>query len=197
MASKLYGIDISHWQGYNVIKEQEPSFAIIKATEGKTYHDSMMSAHYKIAKSYNVLTGFYHYARPENNDAIVEADNFLNRIPEEAIGNSIFALDVEGKALTIENIDDWAVRWSQRVENETGVKPLLYVSQSVVKRFPKMCANDNGLWVARYRNHLLGYGDISPWKFAAMWQYTSKPVDRDIFYGNEKQFMKYAARKEK
>lgn len=190
--AKIEGIDISHWNVLNVIDAYSPKFVIIKATEGKTYADQQMYSAYKKCKEKGIRTGFYHFARAENNDAIAEADWFLKNLPKDCIGKSILVLDYEAKALTVKYPDDWALRFCTRVEQQTGVKPLLYCSQAVVKRFPKTQAGGYGLWVARYRNKLLGYGDVSPWKFAAIWQYTSKPLDRDIFYGTVEQFDKYA-----
>lgn len=192
MAKKIEGIDVSHWNQITTIDDFEPEFVIIKLTEGKTFSDNQAGLHYAKATMRGAQTGFYHFARAEKNDAIEEAEWFVNNLPKGAIGKSILVLDYEAKALSITSPDDWALRWLTRVEQLTGVKPLLYCSQSVVRRFPKTQANGNGLWVARYRNKLLGYGDVTPWKFAAIWQYTSKPVDRDIFYGTVEQFQKYA-----
>ena len=192
MGKKIEGIDVSHWNPVTVIDDFEPQFVIMKLTEGKTLVDPDINLHYSKALMRGAQTGFYHFARAEKNDAIVEAEWFCKNLPPYAIGKSILVLDYEAKALSISSPDDWALRWLTRVEQITGVKPLLYCSQAVVKRFPKVQANGNGLWIARYRNKLLGYGDVTPWKFAAIWQYTSKPVDRDIFYGTVEQFKKYA-----
>ena len=191
MKRKLEGIDISHWNRQTVIDEYDPGFVIMKATEGCTYRDDQMNAYYNQCVREQIPCGFYHYARAERNDAIKEADWFISNLPKGAIGNCVLALDFEGKSLSIKLVDDWALRFLARVEQQTGVKPLLYVSQATVKRFPKVQAGNYGLWVARYRNKLLGYGDISPWKFAAIWQYTSNPIDRDVFYGTVEQFYKY------
>ena len=192
MAKKIEGIDVSHWNSLSAIDDFEPEFVIIKLTEGKTFLDNEHNVHYSKALIKGAETGFYHFARAEKNDPYSEADWFVGNIPNRALGRSILVLDYEGKALSIADPDSWALAFCERVEAKTGVKPILYCSQSVVKRFPKVQANGNGLWVARYRNKLIGYGDVSPWKFAAIWQYTSKPVDRDVFYGTVEQFKKYA-----
>lgn len=194
MAKRIEGIDISHWNDVKVIDEFKPEFCLIKLTEGKTFLDNQAITAYHICRSKNILPGFYHFARAEKNDAIAEAEWFVKNLPVGCLGNVMLVLDYEQKALSISNVDDWALRFLTRVEQLTGVKPLLYCSQSVVKRFPKVQSNGNGLWVARYRNKLLGYGDVSPWKFAAIWQYTSKYVDQDVFYGTREQFKKYAER---
>lgn len=195
--AKLEGIDVSHWNHKVAIAEHKPDFVMIKATEGVTFKDPDMLYHYWLAQSMYVPSGFYHYARAEKNTPEAEAEHFISTIPETALGfGHPLALDFEGKALSLKDVDSWALRFMQHIYNKTGVKPLLYASQSTLKRFPKTADFGCGLWVARYRNKALGYGDIKPWKFAAMWQYTSNPIDRDIFYGNKTQFEKYGKGKE-
>lgn len=191
MAKKLFGIDISHWNGITSIIEHKPNFVMIKLTEGVTFKDKDALAHREVARQLDIPVGFYHYARAEKNDAIKEAEFFVSQIPKDDLNTAVLALDFEGKSLSIKLVDDWAVRFLAHVEKLTGKKPLIYLSQSTVKRFPRCAASGYGLWVARYRNVILGCGDISPWKFAAMWQYTSKPIDKNYFYGTVNQFKKY------
>lgn len=189
--ARIEGIDVSHWNTLETIAENLPEFVFIKLTEGKTYRDNMALRHMEQAKEHHAAIGFYHYARAEKNDAVSEAEFFVANIPESELNTCVLALDYEGKALSIKDVDTWALIFCKRVEELAGKKPLLYCSQSTVKRFPYVAACGFGLWVARYRNKLLGHGDIKPWKFCAVWQYTSKGVDRNIFYGTRKQFLKY------
>lgn len=188
---KLQGIDISHWNNPDTIEKyvgKGIDFIIMKATEGKNHVDRQLNLHNIKCEYYGVHKGFYHFARPDlGNGAADEARNFLGQIHDK--GKAIYALDVEGDALKVPNIDEWCLAWLNMVENHTGVKPLIYCSQSQTKKFPKCAANNNGLWVARYN---LTIGSVKPWKFAAIWQYTSIPLDKNIFYGNEQQFLKYA-----
>lgn len=190
--ARIEGVDISHWNNTTKWIELNPEFVIIKATEGNTYVDNMCKSNCEYAKAIDAERGYYHYARAEKNNAKAEAEHFVRNIPDGEIGSAILALDYEGKALSLKNCDSWALEFLKHVEALTGVKPLLYCSQSVVKRFPEVAKNGNGLWVARYRNKMLGAGDIKPWKFSAIWQYDSTGTDKNIFYGNRKQFRKYA-----
>lgn len=193
--AKSYGIDVSHWNKYNAILEHRPAFVMIKLTEGLTFIDNAFEAYVDQCDDMNIPYGFYHYARAEKNDARKEAEFFVSQIPAHAMPHCVLALDFEGKSLSITSVDAWAVLFLKRVEELTHKKPLLYCSQSVVKRFPMVAQSGYGLWVARYRNPILGAGSVKPWKFAAMWQYTSKPIDKNIFYGNIKQFKKYGEQK--
>ena len=191
MKKQIEGIDISHWNGITAIPDHAPQFVMMKLTEGCTYVDKQHLSHRVMAKHAGVPIGYYHFARAEKNDAYAEATHFVNNIPKEDFDTCVLALDYEAKALSIKDVDTWAMRFLTRVETLTGKKPLLYCSQSVVKRFPRVASAGYGLWVARYRNKLLGAGDITPWKFCAMWQYTSKPIDKNVFYGTVDQFKKY------
>lgn len=189
--ARIEGIDVSHWNMIDTITNENPDFVIIKLTEGVTFVDNLAKRHADIARRLDIPIGYYHYARAERNDAKREAEFFVSQIPQEDLQSAVLALDYEGKALSIKECDAWALRFMETVEEMTGKKSLLYCSQSVVKRFPQVAKNGFGLWVARYRNKLLGAGDVKPFAFAAIWQYTSKGVDRNIFYGTRKQFLKY------
>lgn len=189
--AKIYGVDVSHWNKLSDIPENRPQFVMMKLTEGYTFVDQSHKANIAMCEHLQIPYGFYHYARAERNEPEKEAEFFVSKIPSHTLNHCVLALDFEGKALSITSVDAWAVAFLKRVEELTHKKPLLYCSQSVVKRFPMVAQSGYGLWVARYRNMLLGAGDIRPFKFAAIWQYTSKPIDKDVFYGTVKQFKKY------
>lgn len=193
MSKRIEGVDVSHWNTLEKVVPYNPEFMMIKASEGVSFRDNKAKEWVQVASSLGIPVGFYHYARAEKNTPEDEARFFLDVVSGlKHIGECVLALDYEGKALSVKNCDEWANAFMMCVYNKTGVKPLLYCSQSVVKRFPTVASNGFGLWVARYRNKLLGAGDIKPFKFCAMWQFTSSPVDRNIFYGSQKQFLKYA-----
>lgn len=188
----IKGIDVSHWQTAGTVTKYKPDFVIIKASEGRSYKDPLMAAHAKEAEDVGALLGFYHYARPENNTYKEDADNFISRV-RPYLGRCILALDWEGKALSCSL--DWALAWLKYVEQQTGVKPMFYCSISVCQYCKCIADNGNGLWVARYNNDPGkpngGRYTISPWKFWAVHQYSSKPIDHDIFNGTKAQFKKY------
>lgn len=174
----LNGIDISNWQANLDLAHVPFDFAIIKATEGVGYVNPTCDKHYQQAKKLGKLRGVYHFA--SGGDAIKEADYFVNNI-KGYIGDSVLALDFEGKALS-KGIP-WAHNWLWRVYELTNVWPLIYISQSVAAD-PGwgVVATKCGLWVARYPTNkivnydsALGWGSasIGPWKMRAIWQYTS------------------------
>lgn len=182
----LNGVDISKWQGgeFDVSNED---FVIVKATEGKTYTDPYFHHNIRKALSFNKLIGAYHYARPENNSPKQEAKKFVDEVGEY-IGKCVLALDWEGTALQYPVT--WALEWLQEVERLTGVKPLIYCSQSVIKNLQIIADNGNGIWCAKWNTE--NKPNVKPFSVLAIWQYTSTPHDKDIFYGDVNAWMAYA-----
>ncbi len=194
----MNGIDISNWQAGIDLHKIQYDFMIAKATEGTSFVDKYCDGFIQAAKAMGKRWGFYHFARPTN-DAIAEADYFVEHT-RNYFGEGLPVLDWEA-----ENKNDvqWALRWLNRVYALTGVKPLIYMSESVVNAYnwSSVVAADYGLWVAKYRDTKLDYNyDMSAagnmpkvkwWPFYAMWQWTSVgrldgysgSIDCDVFYG--------------
>ena len=76
----MNGIDISEYQRNINLSLVDCDFVIVKATEGKTYSDPFFFQHIENAKKLGKLLGFYHFARPENNNPHDEVLNFLNSV---------------------------------------------------------------------------------------------------------------------
>ena len=192
----IYGIDISHHNKPSTVPYADSDFIIMKATEGKTFSDKKMLEHYNNAKAFGKEVGFYHYARPENNTVEDEVARFVGTLSRDnLIGKGILALDWEDKALT--QPITWARLWLDEVYALTGIRPLFYCQWSFTssKNISLIREGNYGLWVARYYKNT-GMPDnrgCKPLdeKSRAMWQYTSNPIDRDIFYGSVEQFRKY------
>lgn len=194
----LKGIDISKWQNGINLAKIDFDFMIAKATEGITYVDPCCDKFVQKAKQLGKLWGFYHFARPYN-DPIKEADSFIKNT-KNYFNDGIPMLDWEA-----ENKWDvsWAKRWLDRVAQQTGVKPYIYMSESVVNAYNWKPVADAGykLWVAKYRDNVVDYNydmskagskpKVKNWKSFIMWQWTSSGrlngysgnLDLDEFYG--------------
>ena len=198
----LKGIDISKWQGVGT-GDQATDFVICKATEGAGYVDPLCDQHYQRAKSQNKLLGVYHFARPDLNDPITEARFFVQNI-QGYLGEAILALDWEQPG-TQHNVG-WAKEWLDEVQRLTSIKPLVYMSASVIGMADwSAVAKDYGLWIAGYPSKYnvpdpatpnpcdMPYS-IGPWEFWAIWQYTSSTgtLDRDIANMTKTAWKKYA-----
>ena len=200
--AQMNGIDISnHQRGINVDQVAGLDFVIIKATEGRTYRNPDMSRTYRDARADGLKTGLYHYASGGN--AVAEAEHFVNTVGDR-VGENILVLDYEGTA--VNNGVGWAMDFMDAVYNMTGVKPVIYMSRSVISRYDWTPAVNAGykLWVAAYYrgyNPIYGfvnnppiYGSLGEYaNDTVIYQYTSTGrlsgwggnLDLDVFYGNE------------
>lgn len=205
----MNGIDVSNWQAGLNISDVACDFVIAKATEGLNfvdkYCDKFIQQAIKLVKPF----GFYHFARPTN-DAVREAEYFYNNC-RGYFGKGIPILDWESG-----NTSDvaWAKRWLDRVYQLSGVKPVIYMSESVVNAYDwSSVANaDYGLWVAKYRDNNPDYNynmanagtrpRVKWWKFYCMWQWTSTGrlsgyngnLDCNVFYGDQSTWDAYAGK---
>lgn len=198
----LKGIDISHWQnGFNDFSGVD--FAIFKATEGINYVDNCCDKFYQQAKKQGKKLGVYHFARPDLNSAEAEANFFVENV-KGYIKEAILVLDWEPGGGQISNVA-WAKTWLDKVYSLTGVKPIIYMSQSPENSYDwsSVANSDYGLWVAKYGANNGQQGTqptIKYWKFYALWQYTSKgkvsgyngDLDLDVFSGDTSAWDKYA-----
>ncbi len=206
----IKGVDISN---HNLDYLSQINFAplhddtmitIMKASEGITYKDRYLDLYYNIihgasngAPDADRLYGFYHFARPEyGNTPMMEAYNFLRLVRHHA-GYAVYALDVEGAALSLTQarLDKWVYEWCRIVFESTGVKPMIYCSESATKRFPAAAEYDCGLWVAKWSDKKPK--SIKPWDFYAIWQTgtTGGKLDVNIFNGDVAAWRKYCERR--
>lgn len=187
----LFGTDQSKWQANQVT---EGSFILVKATEGCGYVDPTCDAKYQLNKQAGKLLGVYHYARPDlGNTPEAEAQYFVDNI-RGYIGEAIIVLDWESANKWDVN---WAKRWLDKVKDLTGIKPMIYMSSSVTFAYDwsSVVAGDYGLWVANYGNNdgsNHGCPGVGYWSIVAMHQYTSIPLDKDEFFGDENTWRAYA-----
>lgn len=186
----LQGEDDSHWQSTSAV-DDAPDFVILKATgdDDGLYVDSDCDNKYQRAKGEGKLLGIYHFAGM--GDPIQEANFFVDNCLGY-IGEAILVLDFE----TNTNVG-WAKAWLDQVYLRTSVKPLIYMSASAIKAadWSSVVAGDYGLWVAGYPAKYnvadpartdgsdMPY-DISPWAFAAIWQFSSSAGTEDLDEAN-------------
>ena len=207
----MNGIDISMWQNGIDLSAVKADFIIVKATEGIGYVDKTCDKFFQKALSLGKKIGFYHFARPtKNNDPVREADFFYENC-KGYFGKAIPILDWEAE--NKQNVA-YAKAWLDRVYQRSGVKPVIYMSESVVNSYDwSSVANaDYGLWVAKYRDNNPDYNynmanagtrpRVKWWKFYCMWQWTSTGrlngysgnLDCNVFYGDGTTWDKYAGK---
>ena len=203
----LLGIDISSWQSELDLSQIICDFVIVKATEGIDYINPYCDRHFQKACLLDKRVGFYHFARNSINSAEAEADYFISNT-KGYFGIGIPILDWEDG---VEDVS-WALTWLQIVERKMGVKPMIYMSESVVNCYDwtDVARAGYGLWVAKYKGYdpiynydLANRGsepNVRHWPFYAMWQFTSSgylngysdKLDCNVFFGDNKAWNRYA-----
>jgi GH25 family lysozyme M1 (1,4-beta-N-acetylmuramidase) len=207
----LEGIDVSQWQGtinWPNVAAAGKAFAIIKATEGRTFNDPNYLVNHTGAQAAGLWTGTYHFASPDTTagDAILEADHFVS-VARLGIGDLIPALDLEvSGGLGIPALQAWVTAWLGEVTKKIGIRPMIYTSPAFWKKYmgdsdALANAGYTVLWIAHWgvlsptipANNWGGHG----WTF---WQYTSDGsvsgisgrVDLDRFNGTDLQAQAYS-----
>ena len=187
-----HGIDIHGDKGpidWNAVRESGVRFAFPKVSEGYTFDDARYQANLSQARSYGVLTGGYHYARPDlhpgTEGARAEADHFCRQIlacgwKKATDGKPVLDLE-EGSG----DLSGWSLAFCRRVEQNLGVKPIVYSYTSFIRSYiagrpsaAVLAAEYPVLWIANYGSnggvtpHTIGVGE-SPWKAWTIHQWTS------------------------
>ena len=159
----MQGIDISgHQSGIDLSKVQ-CDFVIIKATQGTGYVSESCDSQVQQAISLGKLWGFYHYVG--GGDANSEAEFFVSNTTNY-FGHGIPCIDWEEFQNSAWGDLDYLRTLVKRVIELTGIKPLIYSSES---GFPWDVASsfDCGTWVAQYADDSqTGYQD-TPWNEGA------------------------------
>ena len=203
-------IDISSAQGAIDLSAISGQFdaVMIKATGGNGYVNPQCDPHVEQAIALGKKWGVYHYFSDGFNDGdpIAEANWFVDNCGGY-IGKGILVLDWErGGNPDVNNVGK-ALAFLQHVEARTGVKPIIYMSNSLVTGmdWSSVVSNGNGLWDADYvddNNIITNFAmdanrDPNPhWDGNVndvMWQFTSSGrlsgyggnLDCSFFYGTQ------------
>lgn len=106
-SKNILGIDVSAVQGtinWTQVSAEGKSFAFVKATKGTCYTDSKFYTNMANGNSAGIKLGAYHFALPEDNTAISEANYFVS-VASSYIGAGYLppVLDLEDPAGTCLN----------------------------------------------------------------------------------------------
>jgi|GEM_PF-1367374 len=202
---KLKGIDLSKWNhvpDYQKLSASGLAFVYIKASEGG-YRDLTYTDKHDHLSETGLLCGSYHFFKASV-DPKVQARVFL-----ETIGNKIDdgemppVLDIEdpSEKLTVAQYEDAVSAWLNRVEQKTGMKPIIYTGGWYWEQLKTLDNTsrfkDYPLWLSSYTPN---YGPMfGGWTSPTLWQYTEKgsiagisPVDLDYFLGSPAELWAFA-----
>ena len=163
--SFLNGVDIASYQsGINPARLSTTDFVIVKFTQGTSYLNPYADRQYSEAKAAGKLLGAYHYA--EGKDVKAEAQYFVNCLGSR-VGECVLALDWEGKQNSSFGTGKdvtWCKTFLDEVFRLTGVRPLIYMSKSVCRRYNwSPVAQNYPLWCTQYGSNAKTDYQSSPW----------------------------------
>ena len=224
-ADRIYGIDVSRFQhdvgrkryaiAWNNVRithlgtlsrktitgkvDYPVAFCYIKSTEGLTVKNRYYRSDYLAARAAGIKCGAYHFFSTKTSGA--KQGHFF-------VQNSLFrkgdlppVLDIEPtdaqiRAMGGANAMFRAVReWIRVVRNATGVRPVLYISQSFVNRYLSLAPDlkrNYIVWIARY-------GEYKPDVHLAFWQLCpdgtvrgiTPKVDINVFNGYKDEYEEF------
>jgi lysozyme len=204
----IHGIDVSKYQGdvdWTAVADSGVKFAWIKATEGGDRVDPKFEANWAQARAVGIPRGAYHFVY-WCRSPIEEIRWFEQNVPAEADALPP-VLDVEptpdsrtcrrtlDPAQTVSDIRVMLVE----MQRYFGKKPIVYTSVDFYENILAGGAlSDYPMWVRSTKYHpSVRYG-AQPWM---IWQYQADghipgirgEVDRNVFYGTDKQWQEYVA----
>ena len=165
MAKYLNGVDVASYQsGLKPSKMTTTDFIIVKMTQGTWYVNPYADQQYTGAKEAGKLLGGYHYA--EGGSAVKEAQFYVGKLGARA-KECIPGLDWEGMQNptfgTGKDVE-WCLEFMDEVYRLTGVKPVLYMSKSVCRKYDwSKVAKKYKLWCAQYGSNKATNYQNDPW----------------------------------
>ena len=177
------------------------SFIFIKSTEGKSMLNPYYAADYAAARAHGYPVGSYHFFSHRSTGA--EQAAFFLRNSHFKKGDLPPVLDLEPLPSQVEKMGGpvamWRrVRnWLQIVEKQTGMRPILYISQTFVNRYLNAAPDikhSYPVWIARYGEYK---PDVKLW----VWQLAPDGhvkgihghVDINVFNGYQNEFRRWKA----
>lgn len=178
------------------------SFIYIKSTEGTSLYNNYYANDYAGARAHGIRTGSYHFFSTVSK-ASSQAYFFI-RNSKFNKGDFPPVLDVEPMPSQIRKMGGahelWnRIRvWLHIVEKSTGVKPVLYISQTFVNRYINLAPDikrDYKVWIARY-------GEYKPDVRLVYWQLAPDgrvkgihgEVDINVFNGYKSEYREFLAK---
>ena len=192
-----YGVDFSHHQGkinWNILKRSgkingKPiRFVFLKATEGQSFIDHHFKRNWNQAKRLGFLCGAYLFYDP-NTNSMKQFKNF-RQVVRLRTGDLPPVLDVETRGRLSHSVFNKGVlNLLKLLENEYGVKPIIYTSPGFYNRnLTARQFKDYPLWISYF-------GENMPVRYRkrwVFWQFSDRmrvkgvnsPVDANVFRGD-------------
>lgn len=169
--SKIFGIDVSTWQGnfnFKQASDEGVKFAIIRGAYNRS-KDNRFEEYYKNAKEAGLNVGVYQYSMATTvEEALAEAKFLENNVLINKKFELPIYLDIEDnvhKNLTKSQVSDIAKAWLNYLE-EKGFFVGVYSNKSFLETY----LNDNirtdySIWVAQWAAECTYEGPYGMWQF--------------------------------
>ncbi|WP_018478646.1 glycoside hydrolase family 25 protein [Pontibacter roseus] len=199
LGNTLLGIDVSKYQrniNWEKVRDNDVSFAFIKATEGAKLKDSHFSKNWEKTAEVGIIRGAYHFYRP-NVSPDVQANNFVGAVTLQP-GDLPPVLDVEVRGRQpLNHFRGDLKEWLVLVERAYGIKPVIYTGYSFYKDYLEGYFDEYPLWIAHYNVKELAL-QRNERTLLSFWQHTDRgvidgirgEVDCNIFYGSKQELRK-------
>lgn len=154
--NSVIGVDVSSYQAevnMNKLKEQNIEFIYIKATEGSTYQDERFAENWENAAKAELLSGAYHFFSYDS-EGRTQAENFIRTVGTDLSGRLLPAVDVEYYGDKEKNPPEKeeVVRelriCLETLEEEYGVKPIIYTRSDIYEKYLKGEFDDYKKWIS-------------------------------------------------
>src|SRR5215211_6340366 len=156
----IHGVDVSVYEpriNWRTLREQGVRFALVRATSGVGYVDSVFASHWDGARREGILRGAYHYLIA-GQDARKQADLFISTVGSDR-GELPPIVDLEDKYNeneTNKQIINTCKAVLDHIEQAFGRKPMIYSRSTYLKEHVTVngkapaWAKDYDLWTAQY-----------------------------------------------
>jgi lysozyme len=200
----VQGIDVSHHQGdinWSEVYVAGYRFAFVKASGATEFMDDHFEINMIDGHNAGVLMGAYHFAYPEYNDPVDEAQFFVS-VAGEYLKEGYLrpVLDLEDDEnensypyrLGKEALSNWVHTWMETVKSETGIEPIIYVNSDYANNYLNTSIAQYNLWIAHWTYDPTISPDTGIWESWDFWQYSDQGtvpgiagnVDLDLFNGD-------------
>lgn len=165
----VHGVDISHHQkniriDWRAMRLAGVQWMYHKATEGATIRDTAYSTRRAQAKEAGLPFGAYAFARPDGNDARLEARFFIDNA-KPAPGDLRPCLDLETKQFVSGMaLVDWADAFCDEIKQLVGQLPIVYTPYTLSQELEDATI----FWVPRYNNQ-----NERPFRDWDIWQFSN------------------------
>jgi GH25 family lysozyme M1 (1,4-beta-N-acetylmuramidase) len=199
------GIDVSSHQGnvnWTAQRNNGVRFAYVKATEGTTYENPFFAQQYVGSFNVGMIRGAYHFALPDRSSGAAQANHFASNGGAWSRDNQTLpgALDIEYNpygatcyGLSQSAMRSWIADFINTYRSRTGRWATIYTTtdwwRTCTGNYSGFAAN-NPLWIARYASSV---GTLpAGWGFYTFWQWTSSPLDQNVFNGSQARLLALA-----